>query len=129
MAVRRRSFLEKRRDNVSSRQTRSTREEKSAMMHNPLSKTICFISYAAVMIGVDVNRGLLSHIPSPNSRLLKMILPVVGIVNVSHRRNRLGLFSLVLDALADRMRHTCRHCACSISNGTPSTVQQRDSTW
>jgi hypothetical protein len=99
------------------------------MMHNPLPKTICFISYAAVTIDVDVSRGLLSHIPSPSSHLLKMTLLVVDTVNVSHRRSRPELFSPVLDALADRMRHTCRRCACSISNGTRSTVQLRDSTW
>jgi hypothetical protein len=128
MAAPRRFFLEMKRDNVSSRRTRSTREERSAMMRNPLPKTICFISCAAVTIDVDVSRGLLSHNPNPSSPL-KMTLPVVGIVSVSHRRNRLGLFSLVLGVLADRMRHTYRHCACSISSGTPSTVQRRDSTW
>ena len=98
------------------------------MMRNPLPKTICFISYAAVTIDVDVNRGLLSHNPNLSSPL-KMTLPVVDIVNVSHRRNRPGLFSLVLGDLADRMRHTYRHCAYSISSGTQSTVQRRDSTW
>lgn len=99
------------------------------MMHNPLPKTICFISYAAATIGVDVNRDLLSHSLSPSSHPLKMTLPAVDIENVAHRRSRPALFSLVLDAPADRMRHTYRHCACSISSGTPSTVQRRDSTW
>ena len=98
------------------------------MMHNPLPKTICFISCAALTIGVDVNRGLLSHNLSPSNHPLKTILQVVDIVNVSHRRNRPGLFSLVLGDLADRMRHTYRHCAYSISSGTQSTVQRRDST-
>jgi hypothetical protein len=129
MAVPRRFFPEMRRDNVSSRRTRSTREERSAMMRNPLPKTICFISCAAVTIGDDVNRGLLSHNPSPSNHPLTMTLLVVGIENVAHRRSRPGLFSLVLDDLADRMRHTYRHCACSISNGTLSTVPRRDSTW
>jgi hypothetical protein len=99
------------------------------MMHNPLPKTIRFISCAALTIGVDVNRGLLSHNLSPSNHPLKTILQVVDIVNVAHRRTQLGLFSLELDALADRMRRTCRHCAYSISSGTPSTVQRRDSTW
>jgi hypothetical protein len=128
MAAQRKSCLEMRRDNVSSRRTRSTREERSAMMHNPLPKTICFISSSA-LTSVDVNRGLLCHNRSPSIHPLKMILVVAGIANVSHRRSRPGLFSLVLDDLADRMRHTYRHCACSISNGTLSTVPRRDSTW
>jgi hypothetical protein len=129
MAAPRRSFHEMRRDNDSSRRTRSAREERSAMMHNPLPKTICFISGAAVTIGVDVNRGLPSHNLNPNSHPLKMTLLVVDIGNVAHRRNRLALFSLELGALADRMLRTCRHCAYSISSGTLSTVQRRDSTW
>jgi hypothetical protein len=99
------------------------------MMHNPLPKTICFISGAVVTIGVDVNRGLPSHNLNPNRPPLKMTLLVVDIGNVAHRRNRLALFSLELGALADRMLRTCRHCAYSISSGTLSTVQRRDSTW
>jgi hypothetical protein len=99
------------------------------MMHNPLPKTICFISYAAVTTGVDANHDLLSHNPNPSSHPLKMTLLVVDIGNAVHRRSRLAPFSLVLDALADRMRRTCQHCACSISSGTLSTVQRRDSTW
>ena len=99
------------------------------MMHNPLPKTICFISYAALTIGVDVNRDLLSHNLNPSNHPLKMNLLVVDIENVVHRRSRLELFFLVSDAPVDRTRHTCRHCACSISSGTPSTVQRQDSTW
>ena len=129
MAALRKSSLEMRRDNASNRRTRSTPEERSAMMRNPLSKTICFISYAAVTSGVDVNRGLPFHNPNPSSHHLKMILLVLGTGSVSHRRSRPGLFSPVLDALADRMQRTCRHCACSIGSGTLSTVQRRDSTW
>jgi hypothetical protein len=129
MAVPRNPSLEMRRDNASNRRTRSTPEERSAMMRNPLPKTICFISYAAVTSGVDVNRGLPSHNPNPSSHHLKMILLLLGTENVSHRRSRPELFSLVLGALADRKKRTCRHCACSISSGTLSTVQRRDSTW
>jgi hypothetical protein len=99
------------------------------MMHNPLPKTICFISDAAVTIGVDANHGSLSHNLNPSSHPLKMTLLVVDIGNVAHRRSRLARFSLELGALADRMPRTCRHCACSISSGTLSTVQRRDSTW
>jgi hypothetical protein len=127
MAAQRKSFFEMRRDNVSSRRTRSTREERSAMMHNPLPKTVCFI-FLSVLKRVDANRGLLCHNRSPSIHPLKTTLVVVDIVNVSHRRSRPGPFSLVLDDLADRMRRTYRHCACSISNGTLSTAQRRDST-
>ena len=98
------------------------------MMHNPLPKTVCFIFLSALK-SVDANRGLLCHNRSPSIHPLKTTLVVVDIVNVAHRRTQLGLFSLELDALADRMRRTCRHCAYSISSGTPSTVQRRDSTW
>jgi hypothetical protein len=127
MVAPRKSFLEMRRDNVSSRRNRSTREERSAMMHNPLPKTICFIS-SGVLTSVDAIHGLLCHNRSQSILPLKMTL-VVGIGNVSRRRSRPGPFSLELGDLADRMRHTYRHCACSISTGTPSTVQRRDSTW
>jgi hypothetical protein len=129
MAAPRNPSLEMRRDNASNRRSRSTPEERSAMMRNPLPKTICFISYAAVTSGVDVNRGLPFHNPNPSSHHLKMILLVLGTENVSHKHSRPGLFSLVLGALADRMQRTCRHCACSIGSGTLSTVQRRDSTW
>ena len=98
------------------------------MMHNPLPKTVCFIFLSALK-SVDANRGLLCHNRSPSIHPLKTTLVVVDIVNVSHRRSRPGPFSLVLDDLADRMRRTYRHCACSISNGTLSTAQRRDSTW
>jgi len=99
------------------------------MMHNPLPKTICFISYAFLTIGVDVNRDLLSHNLNLSNHPLKTTLLVLDIENVVHRRSRLGRFFLVLDAPAVRMRRTCRHCACSISSGTLNTVQRRDNTW
>jgi hypothetical protein len=98
------------------------------MMHNPLPKTICFISSAA-LTSVDAIHGLLSRIRSLSIHLSKIALVAVDIGNASHRRSRPGLFSLELDDLADRMRRTYRHCACSISNGKPNTVQRRDSTW
>lgn len=98
------------------------------MMHNPLPKTVRFISSSAVRC-VDASRG--SRCRTRNLSILpsKIVLVVVGIANGLHRRSRLVLFALVWDVLADRMRRTCRHCVCSISSGTLSTVQRRGSTW
>jgi hypothetical protein len=98
------------------------------MMHNPLPKTICFIS-AGALRSVDAIHGLLYHIPSLSIHSLKTTPVVVGIENASHRRSRPGQFFLVLGDLADHMRRTYQHCACSIGNGKPSTAQRRESTW
>lgn len=93
MAAQRKFFLEKRRGSVSSRRTRSKPARRSAMMRNPLSKTIRFISSISAMSGGDATHGLPCHTRNPSILLRKMTL-AVGIGNASHRRSQQGPYVL-----------------------------------